>query len=119
MNCIVSTKKKEEDGSYSVLVTCLDCGYSMRAEKNFSSILCLSCGIKLVESPYLSAAKMKEQIEKMKKETEEKLNTTANTIIAGFSPAKPFVSYKKHRQRLNRIAALPKKIKNMKKNTDF
>lgn len=115
MNCIVSTKQKEQDGTYSVLVTCLECGYSMRVENGFGSIICLSCSTKLVESTYLSYRKIQETVQNLKKEAEQELQATANTIIAGFSPAKPFVSYKRKRERFNRISALPKMIQKMKR----
>ena len=37
MTCLVSTKRKEIDNSYSVLVTCLSCGYSMRVDASLTN----------------------------------------------------------------------------------
>ena len=116
MNCLVSTKRKEEDGSITVLITCLDCGNSVRIANSIKAPICLSCGTKLVKSEYLSAKRLKKKIEELKTETEQQLHATAQTVIAGFSPAKPFISYRRKKRRLKMIAALPKKIRKMKKN---
>ena len=115
MTCLVSTKRKEIDGFYSVLVTCLGCGYSMRVDNNFDVLICLSCGSKMHKTKYLSQKALKDRISTLEKELKNELDATARTVIAGFSPAKPFRSYSKSRQRLQRIAALPKKIKKDKK----
>jgi hypothetical protein len=111
MTCLVSTKRKEIDGSYSVLVTCLSCGYSIRVDASFDKILCLNCSCKLHKTKYLSQKALKERISNLEKELKHELDATAKTVIAGFSPTSPFLSYKKSKQRLKRIAALPEKIK--------
>ena len=97
MTCLISTKRKEEDGSYSVLCTCL------------------SCGSKLYKTKYLSQKALKQRIKELRSELEQELDATARTVVAGFSPAKPFQSYRKNKERLQRIAALPQKIKKDKK----
>ena len=114
MTCLVSTKRKEIDGSKTVLVTCLSCGYSVRADHSFTTIICLSCGSKLHKTPYLTEAELKERIEELKKQLQQELNATAQTVISGFSAAKPFVSYRKNKKRFKRISALPTKIINNK-----
>jgi hypothetical protein len=115
MTCLVSTKRKEIDNSYSVLVTCLSCGYSMRVDASFDMILCLNCSCKLYKTKYLSQKALKERISNLEKELKQELDATASTVIAGFSPVSPFTSYKKSKQRLKRISALPEKIKKDKK----
>lgn len=115
MTCLISTKRKEEDGTYSVLCTCLSCGYSARVDHSFKVLICLSCGSKLYKTKYLSQKALKARIEELKSELQNELDATARTVIAGFSPAKPFQSYRKNKERLQRIAALPKKIKKNKK----
>lgn len=115
MTCLVSTKRKEIDGSYSVLVTCLSCGYSIRVDASFDKIICLSCGCKLYKTKYLSQRALKQRIRKLEQELKQELDATAKTVIAGFSPASPLISYKKSKQRLKRISALPEKIKKDKK----
>lgn len=111
MSCLISTKRKEEDGTYSVLCTCLSCGYSARVDNNFEMLICLSCGSKLYKTKYLSQKALKQRIKELRTDLERELDATAKTIVAGFSPAKPFQSYTKNKQRLKRISALPKKIK--------
>ena len=54
-------------------------------------------------------------LEELRSELEQELDATARTVVAGFSPAKPFQSYRKNKERLKRIAALPQKIKKDKK----
>lgn len=115
MTCLVSTKLKEIDGSFSVLVTCLGCGYSVRVSRNFGMIICLNCNAKLIETKYLSQKALFEKIKVLEKEINQELIATSKTVVAGFSPAKPFRSYRLSRQRLQRISALPKKIKAEKK----
>ena len=115
MTCLISTKRKEEDGSHSVLCTCLSCGYSVRVDHNFKVIICLSCGCKLYKTKYLSQKALKQRIKELKSELEQELDATVRTVVAGFSPAKPFKSYKKNKQRLQRITALPEKIKKDRK----
>ena len=118
MNCIISTRMKGSDGVWSVLVTCLECGYSMRVASFVmgTDLLCLSCKAVLKRTEYLTSENLMKKIDQIKRETEQTLEATAQTVIAGFSPSKPFKSYKKTRDRLNRISALPQKIKEMKKN---
>ncbi len=115
MTCLISTKRKEIDGSYSVLCTCLSCGYSARVDHKFDVLICLSCGSKLYKTKYLSQKALKQRIKELRTELEQELDATARTVVAGFSPAKPLQSYKKNKQRLKRISALPKKIKKDKK----
>lgn len=115
MTCLVSTKKKEVDGTFSVLVTCLCCGYSVRVTKNFGMIICLNCKSKLHETKYLSQKALMEKIKELEKEINKELIATSRTVVAGFSPAKPFRSYRLSKKRLQRISALPKKIKAEKK----
>ena len=115
MNCIVSTKRKEEDGSYSVLVTCLSCGYTMRVDREFESLKCLSCGATLNKSEYLSKKGLEQKIEQIKKELRDEMQAVERTIAMGFSPAKPFKSYRKKREKYDRISAVPNIIKKMKK----
>lgn len=115
MNCIVSTKRKEEDGSYTVLCTCLSCGYSMRVSRDFKALKCLNCGVILEKSDYLSKKKLSETIEKMKLELKDEMQAVERTIAMGFSPAKPFKSYRSKRNKYNRISAVPDIIKEMKK----
>ena len=111
MTCLISTKRKEVDGTYSVLCTCLSCGYSVRVDHKFDKIICLSCGSKLYKTKYLSQKALKQRIKDLKSELEQELDATARTVVAGFSPAKPFQSYRINKKRLQRIAALPEKIK--------
>ena len=115
MTCLVSTKTKEIDGTYSVLVTCLGCGYSMRVMASFDKILCLGCGNQLYKTKYLSKKALKQRINQLEAELKQELDATASTVIAGFSPVSPFASYKKSKQRLQRISALPERIKKDKK----
>ena len=115
MTCLVSTKRTESDGSKSVLVTCLACGYSVRADHQFEMLICLSCGSKMYKTKYLSQKALKTRIKTLKTELKTELDATAQTVIAGFSPSKPFSSYRKSRQRLQRISALPKKIRKEKR----
>ena len=115
MTCLISTKRKEEDGSYSVLCTCLSCGYSVRVDHKFDVLICLSCGSKLYKTKYLSQKALKQRIKELRSELEQELDSTARTVVAGFSPAKPFQSYRKNKERLKRITALPEKIKKDKK----
>jgi RNase P subunit RPR2 len=110
MTCLVSTKKKEEDGTYTVLVTCLGCGYSMRISNDFKSVICLSCGSKLHKTKYLSKVSLINKIKELEKEINDELSSVARTVVAGFSPAKPFSSYRENRKKLQRISALPGKI---------
>ncbi len=115
MSCLISTKRKESDGTYSVLCTCLSCGYSVRVDHNFDVLICLSCGSKLHKTKYLSQKALKKRIAELRSDLEKELDATAKTVVAGFSPAKPFQSYRKNKQRLKRIAALPEKIKKDRK----
>lgn len=115
MTCLISTKRKESDGTYSVLCTCLSCGYSVRVDHNFKVLICLSCGSKLYKTKYLSQKALKQRIKELKSELEQELEATARTVVAGFSPAKPFQSYRINKKRFQRIAALPKKIKKDRK----
>ncbi len=115
MNCIVSTKRKEENGKYTVLVTCLECGHSVRLYIGFNSTICLSCGTELQESDYLSQKKLKQTIDKLKKEIEDELKGIERTISMGFAPGKPFKAYKKKKKKYGNISAIPGKVKEMKK----
>ena len=115
MNCIVSTKRKEEDGSYTVLVTCLSCGYSMRVSNDFQILKCLNCGTTLEKSDYMSKKRLAETIDKMKLELKDEMQAVERTIAQGFSPGKPFKSYRRKREKYNRISAVPDIIKKMKK----
>ena len=111
ITCLVSTRIKEFDGSYSVLVTCLNCGHSVRMDRSFKSVICLSCGSKLYKTPYLSQKKLKEKIKEFEKELLDDLNSVSNTVASGFYAAGPLQAYKKKKRRLKKIAALPKKKK--------
>ena len=71
MTCLISTKRKEEDGSHSVLCTCLSCGYSARVDYNFEVLICLACGAKLYKTKYLSQKALKQKIKELKSEIEE------------------------------------------------
>jgi predicted RNA-binding Zn-ribbon protein involved in translation (DUF1610 family) len=115
MNCIVSTKRKEEDGSYSVLCTCLSCGYSMRVDNKFKSLKCLSCGATLIKSDYMSKKRLEETIATIKKELSDQMQAVERTIAMGFSPANPFQSYRKKKEKYDRISAVPNIIRKMKK----
>lgn len=115
MTCLVSTKRKEEDGTFTVLVTCLSCGYSMRVSRDFDTLICISCSSKLHKTKYLSKEKLLERIKNIEKEIEYELDNVAKTVIAGFSPVGPYFSYKRGKKRLQRISALPDKIKAEKK----
>ena len=115
LTCIVSTKRKEQDGTYSVLVTCLSCGYSMRVQNKFKALKCLSCSATLVKSDYMSKKRLEEKIIKMKKELQDEMVAVERTIAMGFAPSKPFESYRKKREKYNRISAVPEIIKKMRK----
>ena len=115
MNCIVSTKRKEKDGSYTVLVTCLQCGYSMRISNEFVICTCLNCATKLEKSEYLTKKKLEVKIENIKKQMMDEMQAVERTIAMGFSPANPFRSYRKTKKKYDRIAAVPNIIKKMKK----
>ena len=110
-NCILSNRVIEE-GKMTCLCTCLECGYSMRVPlKGWTVIKCISCKIDLARGPYLNQQKFKEEVISMKKDLEQRLQATSNTIVNGFSPASPFKSYRKEQKKLQRISALPKKQK--------
>lgn len=110
-NCILSNRVIE-NGKMTCLCTCLKCGHSMRVPlKGWNIIKCISCKTDLNKGPYLNQEKFKEEVSSMKKDLQQRLEATSNTVLNGFSPAAPFTSYREAQKKLRKISALPKKQK--------
>lgn len=111
MKCLLSNRYMEDD-TMTCLCTCLNCGFSFRIiYKGWTSIICICCKTNLVRGQYLNKEKFQEEISSLEKDLERRLEATSKTIIAGFSPAAPFESYRKAQKKLQRISAHPKKPK--------